>query len=48
MAEETILTWTPANWVTVLLMVTLGGAILVMVVKIIQTKRAPVAAPAAS
>jgi hypothetical protein len=34
MAEETILTWNPANWITVLLMVVLGFAVLGMVAKI--------------
>ena len=40
MADDVILSWTPANWITVLLMVILGGAILGMVVKIWQSKQA--------
>lgn len=38
MAEETILSWTPANWITVLIMVILGFAILGMVARIWQLK----------
>lgn len=38
MAEETILSWTPANWVTVLIMVVLGFALLGMVAKIWQQR----------
>lgn len=40
MAEDTILTWNPANWVTVILMVVLGFAIIGMVAKIWQQKKA--------
>lgn len=43
MADETILSWTPANWITVLLMVVLGFALLGMVTKIWQQKTAAVA-----
>jgi len=39
MAEETILTWNAANWVTVLIMVILGFAALGMVSQIIKSKR---------
>lgn len=38
MAEETILSWTPANWITVIIMVVLGFALLGMVAKIWQKK----------
>lgn len=40
MAEETIISWTPANWVTVLIMVALGFTILGFVVKIYQQRKA--------
>lgn len=40
MADDTILSWTPANWITVLLMVVLGFAVLGMASKIWQQKRA--------
>jgi len=40
MAEETILSWTPANWITVILMVVLGFAVIGMVAKIWQQKMA--------
>jgi hypothetical protein len=46
MADETILSWTPANWITVLLMVILGFAVLGMVTKIWQQKTKPMAAAA--
>jgi hypothetical protein len=39
MAEETILTWNAANWITILLMVILGFALLGMIAKVIQQKR---------
>jgi len=39
MAEETIITWNAANWVTVLIMVALGFTILAAVAKIVQMKR---------
>jgi predicted negative regulator of RcsB-dependent stress response len=39
MADETILTWTPANWITVILMVVLGFAALGAASKIWQQKR---------
>jgi hypothetical protein len=47
MAEETILSWNAANWVTILLMVFLGFAILGMVAKMIA-QRNGAAAPAAA
>jgi hypothetical protein len=40
MADEVILTWNFANWVTILIMVVLGFAILGMVARIVQQKRA--------
>lgn len=40
MADETILSWNAANWITVLIMVILGFAVIGMVTKIIQQKRA--------
>jgi hypothetical protein len=39
MAEETILSWNVANWITVLIMVVLGFAILGMIARIWQQKR---------
>lgn len=44
MAEETILTWNAANWITILLMVILGFAVLGMIAKVIQQKRRKTAA----
>ena len=38
MAEETILSWTPANWITVIIMAVLGFAILGMVARIWQRR----------
>ena len=40
MAEETIISWTPANWVTVILMVALGFTILGFGIKIYQQRKA--------
>lgn len=40
MAEETILTWNFANWITVLIMVILGFAILGAAVKVWKSKKA--------
>jgi hypothetical protein len=37
--EETILSWNVANWITVLLMVVLGFALLGMIARIWQQKR---------
>lgn len=39
MADETLLTWNVTNWVTVILMVTLGFFILGALTKIYQQKR---------
>jgi hypothetical protein len=36
--EETIISWNPANWITVLLMVALGFTILGAVAKIYQQR----------
>jgi hypothetical protein len=44
MAEDTILSWTPANWITVIIMVVLGFAILGMITKIWQQKKGAVSA----
>jgi predicted negative regulator of RcsB-dependent stress response len=44
MAEDTILTWNVANWITVLIMVILGFAILGMAARIWQQRRAKMAA----
>lgn len=38
-SEDTILTWTPTNWITVILMVVLGFALLGMISKIWQQNR---------
>lgn len=40
MDGETIISWTPANWITVLLMVALGFTILGFGVKIWQARKA--------
>jgi hypothetical protein len=40
MADETILSWNVANWVTVVIMVVLGFAVLGMVAQIVKQKRA--------
>jgi hypothetical protein len=40
MAEPTIITWSPANWVTVLLMVALGFFIVGAAAKIYQQRQA--------
>jgi hypothetical protein len=40
MADTTIISWTPANWITVILMVVLGFALLGMGAKIWQQKAA--------
>ena len=37
--SETIISWTPANWITVLLMVALGFTILGAVAKILQQRK---------
>lgn len=40
MAEETIISWTPANWITVVLMVALGFAIIGAATRIYQQRKA--------
>jgi hypothetical protein len=40
MAEQTIISWNPANWITVLLMVALGFTILGAAAKVYQQKKA--------
>jgi len=40
MEGESIISWTPANWITVLIMVTLGFALLGAGAKFVQMKRA--------
>jgi hypothetical protein len=40
MAEQTIISWNAANWITVLIMVALGFTIIGFVTKIVQQKRA--------
>lgn len=40
MAEETIISWTPANWITVIIMVALGFTILAFAMKIYQQRKA--------
>lgn len=40
MAEETIISWSPTNWITVVLMVALGFAILGFVTKLIKQRQA--------
>ena len=38
--DETLLTWTPANWITVMLMVILGFAIIGAAVRIYKERAA--------
>ncbi len=40
MAEGTIISWTPANWITVIIMVALGFAILGFAAQMVQAKKA--------
>jgi hypothetical protein len=42
-AEETILSWNAANWITVLIMVVLGFAVLGMISQIVKQRRAAAA-----
>ena len=44
MANETILSWNATNWVTILIMVVLGFALIGMVAKVVQQKRQQTAA----
>jgi hypothetical protein len=39
MAEETIISWTPANWITVVLMVGLGFALAGLAAQIVMQKQ---------
>jgi hypothetical protein len=39
MAEETIISWNPANWITVLIMTALGFTIIAAIWKIYQQKK---------
>jgi len=44
MAEETILSWNAANWITVVIMVFLGFAVLGMIAKLIAQRNGTAAA----
>jgi hypothetical protein len=44
MAEETVITWNAANWITILLMVAIGVAVLGFVSKWVQSRSASKAA----
>lgn len=39
MAQETLITWTPANWITVVLMVAVGFFVIGAVARIVQQRR---------
>jgi hypothetical protein len=39
MAQETVISWTPANWITVVLMVALGFTILGAIARIYQQRK---------
>lgn len=39
MAQETIISWNPANWITVIIMVALGFTILGAIARVIQQRR---------
>ena len=41
--DESVISWTPANWITVVLMVAIAFAVTGAAVKIIQQKRAQAA-----
>jgi hypothetical protein len=43
MAEETVITWNATNWITILLMVAIGMAILGFVSKWVQSRSAKAA-----
>jgi hypothetical protein len=43
MAEPVIISWNPANWVTVVLMVTLGYVIVAAVYKVIKSNQGTMA-----
>jgi urea transporter len=40
MAEPTIISWTPANWITVILMVALAFVVVGAVARIVQQRKA--------
>lgn len=40
MAEETIISFTPTNWITVIIMVAVGFTVLGFLVKLYQSKKA--------
>lgn len=40
MAEPTIISWNPTNWITVILMVALGFTVLAFAMKIYQQRKA--------
>jgi hypothetical protein len=42
--NESVISWTPANWITVILMVAIGFTIIGVVTKVVQQKRAATAA----
>jgi len=42
--NESVISWTPANWITVVLMVAIGFTLVGMVTRIVQQKRAAQAA----
>jgi hypothetical protein len=39
MEQPTIIAWTPANWITVVLMVAIGFAVLGALTRIVQQRR---------
>ncbi len=42
--NESVISWTPANWITIVLMVAIGFTVIGVVTKIVQQKRATAAA----
>jgi len=44
MEGEAIISWTPTNWITIILMVAIGFTAIGMVTRIVQQKRASKAA----
>jgi hypothetical protein len=41
--NESVISWTPANWITVVLMVAIGFTVIGVVTRIVQQKRAAAA-----
>ncbi len=41
--NESVISWTPANWITVVLMVAIGFTAIGMVTRIVQQRRAQAA-----